>query len=687
MEIPGEGAMSNPKRWLFVAGVMVTVLSVASAASAVPIPPPGITAGRGSDTEMTFTGLGPGQGVTGFVADATNSFDPVSGYPTTNPGAGFTPLSEGFAGVIIGTPSDGSAPIELFCIDLHTTTWPGLGYGFGEWSEANVPRVGYVARILNTFDWRNPAQFPLLTTDAQRAAAVQAAIWYFSDRYVLNTVDGLHDTVATIANAVIAAGPLNQPPPPSLTITPSTQSGPAGSAVGPFTITSTASTTVTAIGANMFADAAATVPVPDGQTVVSGTSLWLQSTGPPNAVLSATAQATVPTGNVYLYDGNTGGVNSAQKLILAQTATLRTTVGALAVFQPPGSLVVTKTITGPAAAQHGPIVIVVTCNGTVVPPPLVIPAGAPGPVSQTYSPIAAGSVCTVLETQDGHTPDVTARLTGSGTVVTIPPGGTATADLTDTYDVGSLVVNKTITGAAAGQQGAVVISVTCGQTALADFVIPAGTPAGTTSQVYPQIPAGTVCTATETANGVTSAVIVTTQGSPQSLTIAPNGSGTLNLTNTYEPAPGTLVVSKVMSGTGAGQQSLVGLLVACDSPDLFTFLIPAGTPAGEFPKSFSGIPAGSTCTVFEARDGSTAGIDVTPTGDRQQVVIPAGGTAAVQLTNTIVEALAPVPPTTVPASLPRTGQGDSGGVALLALLCATTGLLLLFVVRRRHRTA
>jgi hypothetical protein len=248
------------------------------------------------------------------------------------------------------------------------------------------------------------------------------------------------------------------------------------------------------------------------------------------------------------------------------------------------------------------------------------------------------------------------------------------------------VVNKTITGAAAGQQGAVVISVTCGQTALADFVIPAGTPAGTTSQVYSQIPAGTVCTATETANGGTSALTVTTQGSPQSLTIAPNGSGTLNLTNTYEPAPGSLVVSKVMLGSAAGQQSLVGLLVSCDSPDLFTFLIPAGTAAGEFPKSFSGIPAGSTCTVFEARDGSTAGVDVTSTGDRQQVVIPAGGTASVQLTNTIVEALAPVAPTTVPASLPRTGQGDSGGVALVALLFATTGLVLLFAVRRRHRT-
>jgi hypothetical protein len=424
----------------------------------------------------------------------------------------------------------------LFCIDIHTNTWTGVGYEFGEWTEANVPRVGYVARILNTFDWRNPAQFPLLTTDQQRAAAVQASIWYFSDRYVLSTGDGLHDNRSRHSECGDRCRPLDQPPPPSVTITPSTQSGPAGSAVGPFTVAATAPVSVTAIGANMFADAAATVPVPDGP-IASGTNIWLQSTGPPKAVLAATAQATVPSGNVYLYDGNSG-VNSAQKLILANSATLKTTVRAVAVFQPPGSLVVTKTIGGSAAAQHGPIVIVVSCNGTVVPPPLVIPAGARDPPRRRTARSQQDPFCTVLETQDGHTPDVTARLTGSGTVVTIPAGGTATADLTDTYEVGSLVVNKTITSTAAGQQGAVVISVTCGQTALADFVIPAGTPAGTTSQVYPQIPAGTVCTATETANGGTSAVTVTTQGSPQSLTIAPNGSGPSTSPTPTNPPPG-----------------------------------------------------------------------------------------------------------------------------------------------------
>src|SRR6185369_2105579 len=99
-----------------------------------------------------------------------------------------------------------------------------------------------------------------LANTSQQAAAVQAAIWYFSDRYVLNTSDPLHNTVAAITAAVIAAGPLVQPPAPSLTITPAVQGGSVGSAVGPFVVTSTAATTVAATGGTMFSDAAGTVP-------------------------------------------------------------------------------------------------------------------------------------------------------------------------------------------------------------------------------------------------------------------------------------------------------------------------------------------------------------------------------------------------------------------------------------------
>ena len=95
-------------------------------------------------------------------------------------------------------------------------------------------------------------------------------------------------------------------------------------------------------------------------------------------MLQATAVATVPSGNVYLYDGGNSGVVDAQHLILAVTGTLTTTVSSTAEFLAPGSLVVKKTITGPAGDHHGEIVIHTECDGIALTPDLVIPAGRTG---------------------------------------------------------------------------------------------------------------------------------------------------------------------------------------------------------------------------------------------------------------------------------------------------------------------
>ena len=158
-----------------------------------------------------------------------------------------------------------------------------------------------------------------------------------------------------------------------------------------------------------------------------------------------------------------------------------------------GSLTVNKTIDGPAG-QQGEIVIAVSCNGNVL-DDFVIPAGAAaGTYTHDYRDLPAGSQCTVLETADGSSGNVAVVKRGSGIVVTIPAGAEATVDLTDHYESGALVVNKTLTGGAAESQGEVRIAVTCNeagtQTTQPDFVIPAGTPAGTVSMSYPNILAG-----------------------------------------------------------------------------------------------------------------------------------------------------------------------------------------------------
>ena len=270
-------------------------------AGAVPQPgrPPTRARVRGN-TEMTVGDWYPGQGVTGFIADADNPFDPVvDGYPASNPTTGFSPKDEGFAGVIHGTPIQGGATLNLYCIDINTDTWGGIGYALGSWDASNVKNVGYVARILNEYypHTNEPATLAngAAASDNERAAAVQAAIWFFSDRYVLNTSDPLHNAVVAIVNDVRAKGPLIQPPPPSLTLTPTSVTRPAH-VLGPFTLTTDAPpATVTATGATMYSNRAGTDMLGNGTvaTVPSGQRIWLRSAGGAStAVLQATAAAT-----------------------------------------------------------------------------------------------------------------------------------------------------------------------------------------------------------------------------------------------------------------------------------------------------------------------------------------------------------------------------------------------------------
>ena len=94
-----------------------------------------------------------------------------------------------------------------------------------------------------------------------------------------------------------------EPDPPTVSIDPPSRSG--SGVLGPFTVTTDKPpAAVSATGADMFADAAATEPIANGDQVPSGQRIWLRSSSPGTAVLEASARATVPRGNVFLYDGN-----------------------------------------------------------------------------------------------------------------------------------------------------------------------------------------------------------------------------------------------------------------------------------------------------------------------------------------------------------------------------------------------
>jgi TQXA domain-containing protein len=390
-----------------------------------------------SPSQLVMAGVGPGHGVVGFLGPDGSVSDPSVPYPTANPGAPFTPKNEDFAGVIFGDPGNGGADVKLYCINIRTDTFGGVGYDLGTYDAANVPNVGYVARLLNNYYPAVPTQ-PALANDADRAAAVQAAIWYFSDNYVVNTGDPLHDTVAGIVNNVIALGPLVNPPPPSLEIDPTSSSGPVGSLVGPYTVVSPQEpAVVSATDGDMFADAAGTVPIADGATVPDGTQIWLQRTTLGSATLSATATAIVPGGNVYLYAHNIPGVDDAQKLILADSGEVSTTVAATADFFDTASLEVTKTIAGEAAGLQSDVHISVVCDGTAL-PDFVIPAGSTGSTSTTYHDIPAPATCDITETVNGVNTAVTVSTTNASQSIDLPqtdvPDDLVTAaPITNTY--------------------------------------------------------------------------------------------------------------------------------------------------------------------------------------------------------------------------------------------------------------
>jgi hypothetical protein len=649
--------MSDRVRGVILGGVVALALVVAQAvpAGAVVRSPPirPLLATSNITTQFILSGTGPGQSVSGFIAQSTNPFDPVlDGYPTSNPTTGFTPLNESFAGVIYGAPTDGSATLSLYCFDIMTDTWVGVGYGLGTWDAANVPNVGYVAQVLNNYYPYVPSQPSGLASTSQQAAAVQAAIWFFSDRYVLSTSDPLYSTVVAIVNNVLALGPVVAPPPPDLSITPTDASGPNTSAiVGPYTVdSSTGSAEVTATSATMYSNAAATIPIANGTVVTTPAQIWLRSAdGSTAAVLQASAKVAVPKDNVYLYDGNWPGTTEAQKLILALDGDLTTTVSATAEFQAVGSLVVQKTIAGPAARAQGQVTIQTVCGGVALTPNFVVPSGQPaGTTSRTYTGIPADTTCTVTETAPyGSTSTVLVNVQGNGQQVTIPENSTVTVGITDTYTFvpGSLTVVKTITGDGASLQGQIVITVSCpgvDPSLTPDFVIPPGT-TGSVSMGYDNIPGNTTCTVTEISDGSNSAVSVTVTvdgvvTDTGNATVPIDDAAEVDVTDDYSLNPGSFVVTKTIAGVPTGNPNPITITVVCSDgvtrPD---FVIPAGT-TGTVSMTYPDIPADTTCAATETVDGSSSTIVAEITGDDgTEFTIPPGAPATAAITDTYTD--------------------------------------------------
>jgi hypothetical protein len=216
-----------------------------------------------------------------------------------------------------------------------------------------------------------------------------------------------------------------------------------------------------------------------------------------------------------------------------------------------GGLLVTKTVTGPAAGRQEAATIRVSCDRTVLTPDFVIAAGtAAGSISRRYD-VPAGSVCTVADIVNGGSDAVPTTVSGSGQTVVVPGGTVIGVTVTnlhgsraevaaagygagDTGAAGYLRVTKRIDGPAAGRQGTITIKVSCGGPEHAYvFRIPARTRARTVSRAFPELSPGDRCIVSETQTGGTGSVRVVTNRTRRTVTIPSRGGAIVALRDSF----------------------------------------------------------------------------------------------------------------------------------------------------------
>ncbi|MDX6742350.1 thioester domain-containing protein [Actinocorallia sp. A-T 12471] len=512
--VGGRGASRRRRARLAVVAGLALALAVPSSAFAGLNPVGSANEGQGLFTEATIVGTGAGTSVPGWIAPA--GFDPLAGYPSGVP-ADSTRDDSSFAGLIrIADPVDPTRTGVTYCIDLRTDTQLGVNYALGDWNEANVPNLGYVEYILLNY-FPTSGQPAAAANDNIRAAAVQSAIWFFSDRYVIDPGSAaIRALVADIVADALANGPSPEPELPELTVTPDTADVPAtGEIVGPFAVTGNVSGILRTIGAEVFTDAQGQNQLLDGAEVAPGTNLWARSVSaadPQGFVLERVS--TILTGTVLIYDGTNPDLADAQKLVLAQETELGVRAGATFNRFAAGALRITKRITGTGAGFQGEVVVQVECVDQNPETDLDrsytvrFPAGTgAGDHTRTLGGVPAGSLCTITETATGDNAlvNLEADPVIEPPTVTIVVNETAEATITDAYTraTGGVRIVKRIGGPGAGRQDEIVIRLDCTDDAFdRTFTIPARSGPGTyTLPEVTGIPTLSRCRAAEVDSG------------------------------------------------------------------------------------------------------------------------------------------------------------------------------------------
>lgn len=382
---------------------------------------------------------------------------------------------------------------------------------------------------------------------------------------------------------------------------------------------------------------------------------------------SCTVTETQPTGNLadtsYRWSAPAYNPVNAQVTIQDQQAATVTITNTYA--QQTGSFALDKVIlpragveaTGYAGgpSRSFPVSYVCRIGATVVASgsTAVTPDGSLTRVSG----IPATAQCTFTETltaQSGDFRDTSLRWDGnswSPATVTITPDGIARATVTNYFarDFATLTVAKVVTGAGyVGTGTPFEVAWNCGL-ASGTVRIGPGTPASV------QVPANTLCSISETppAAGLLDPAHVwgppTYAGLPAGgISIAPNGTATVTVTNPTVPIYGRVAVVKAVTpqdaSTAVAGGARFALTVACNAPAegdatnyTHTFSAALGTP-----ETTPNLPVGTSCQVTEAPPSPSALLDDSyrwgPTPAAQSVTVLRDQVSTVTVTNQIVRA-------------------------------------------------
>ncbi|MFD4957966.1 DUF5979 domain-containing protein [Microbacterium sp. NPDC058389] len=328
-----------------------------------------------------------------------------------------------------------------------------------------------------------------------------------------------------------------------------------------------------------------------------------------------------------------------------------------------GSVSVVKSIVDPGGWATAPFTVEMTCTiDGATPDPVFHDTHTltpPDDLTWTVPNLPTGAECVVTEPGTGGANDSTPSVT---VTVGDDPEVPLEADITNTFDIGSLQVQKDLEGAPANgldpaTTDTYTVSLACtrlvnGETV--DVAIPGGatrTITGAGTALYEGLPTGAECTVTETDPGFATGTPVIT---PDPVTIGEGDTPVVvTVTNVFEN--GSISVEKTVDAPeGFPVPDSFTATVSCTWQSADVPLANGGVVTivpGEAPVVIPDVPVGSICTVEEDDAGQT-GTTVTP---ESITVTDADETFAFDVENTyewaslevgkIVESASPYVPT------------------------------------------